>query len=414
MKIKSFRIMSIFLSVIMVLNVGIFGLSFGDTGKTYIVGNRVWYDKNSNGVQDYGETGISGVEVKLYSYNGDFIESKTTSSSGYYHFLVKNGDYIIKFQDSTYPSGYFETKRKVGNNDSIDSDSCWKRFEIINDHNFDIDLGLTDKPFQVRVNDYAEVEKLEGPDYTVGFLPRNKIVTVYGTIVHPIMGQSYKILYNGKYRYIEIAYTEFDLLKQLNFTVRSSSTVNIYKGGPNNQLVIGVLPKNTTKIVYGEPRNNFGEKYYHIVHNGRAGFIKASKVKKQQYYVRLTDRVRVREYPEGPVLGYLSKNYIKSAFGYRNDSTGLVWYKIWYNTGSGYIEKLATSRDLTSVPNFNVRLNYDLTVRSSVWGTALGTIPSNTVKTVYGQRLDRGGETWYRVWYNGGPGYIRAKYTTKQ
>ncbi len=31
------------------------------------IGDRIWYDKNANGMQDSGETGVAGVTVELRS-----------------------------------------------------------------------------------------------------------------------------------------------------------------------------------------------------------------------------------------------------------------------------------------------------------------------------------------------------------
>ncbi|MEZ4906447.1 MAG: SdrD B-like domain-containing protein [Saprospiraceae bacterium] len=51
------------------------------------IGNRVWNDTNSNGLQDAGEAGISGVVVQLYDATGTtLIASATTDANGNYIF----------------------------------------------------------------------------------------------------------------------------------------------------------------------------------------------------------------------------------------------------------------------------------------------------------------------------------------
>ena len=63
-----------------------------------ILGNRVWHDKDENGVQDPGEGGIGGICVNLLDANGRRIQQTTTDSNGYYGFNVETGEYIIKFE----------------------------------------------------------------------------------------------------------------------------------------------------------------------------------------------------------------------------------------------------------------------------------------------------------------------------
>ncbi|MGB1204089.1 MAG: SdrD B-like domain-containing protein [Chitinophagales bacterium] len=50
------------------------------------IGNYVWEDTNSNGIQDACEMGISGVNVALYDNSGTLIASTTTDAKGQYYF----------------------------------------------------------------------------------------------------------------------------------------------------------------------------------------------------------------------------------------------------------------------------------------------------------------------------------------
>jgi len=63
-----------------------------------ILGNRVWHDKNEDGVQDPGEGGIGGICVNLLDANGRRIQQTTTDSNGYYGFNVEPGEYTLKFE----------------------------------------------------------------------------------------------------------------------------------------------------------------------------------------------------------------------------------------------------------------------------------------------------------------------------
>jgi len=68
------------------------------------IGDYVWEDANMDGIQDDGESGISGVTVNLYDGANNFVGSTTTDATGYYLFdnLVP-GDYFVEFKK---PEGY--------------------------------------------------------------------------------------------------------------------------------------------------------------------------------------------------------------------------------------------------------------------------------------------------------------------
>jgi len=58
------------------------------------IGNLVWNDANSNGIQDAGEFGVAGVTVKLYTCADVFVASTTTDANGNYLFSnLTAGDY---------------------------------------------------------------------------------------------------------------------------------------------------------------------------------------------------------------------------------------------------------------------------------------------------------------------------------
>lgn len=50
------------------------------------IGNRVWFDRNYNGLQDAGESGIQGITVRLYAPDGTLLDSALTDSEGIYSF----------------------------------------------------------------------------------------------------------------------------------------------------------------------------------------------------------------------------------------------------------------------------------------------------------------------------------------
>jgi hypothetical protein len=93
--------------------------------KTASLGDRVWSDLNSNGIQDATETtGIVGVTVTLYRCSDNTIVGVpvTTNANGNYNFSgLMPGSYYVKF--SNLPAGYVLSPKDIGLNDALDSDA---------------------------------------------------------------------------------------------------------------------------------------------------------------------------------------------------------------------------------------------------------------------------------------------------
>lgn len=83
-----------------------------------VLGNRVWHDKNENGVQDPREGGIGGICVNLLDENGSLLQQTTTDGNGYFGFNVPEGTYILEFEK---PSWLEFAQKNVGE-EKADSD----------------------------------------------------------------------------------------------------------------------------------------------------------------------------------------------------------------------------------------------------------------------------------------------------
>ncbi|MEB4589936.1 SdrD B-like domain-containing protein [Candidatus Thiothrix sp. Deng01] len=107
------------------------------------IGNRVWLDSDGDGIQDAGEAGIPGVEVKLLAADGvTELATATTAADGTYYFSSAAGTstsstiygvsalqpgtaYTLKFPTAVTVSGaaYKPTTVTVGGNREIDSNA---------------------------------------------------------------------------------------------------------------------------------------------------------------------------------------------------------------------------------------------------------------------------------------------------
>jgi len=110
------------------------------------LGNRVWIDKNANGIQDFNEPGLSNVIIKLLDNLGVELASAKTDIDGYYIFsnsdstistpshkygvkdLHEGNSYLIRIEHTqgkdqqTALEGYTLSPSNVGENNLIDND----------------------------------------------------------------------------------------------------------------------------------------------------------------------------------------------------------------------------------------------------------------------------------------------------
>ncbi|MFC5405982.1 SdrD B-like domain-containing protein [Cohnella soli] len=91
------------------------------------LGDFVWIDTNSDGIQDTDEAGLNGVTVELYNQYNALIATQTTVNDnngkpGYYKFKdLLTGQYSVKF---ILPHGYMFTVGAKGDNRQVDSNAA--------------------------------------------------------------------------------------------------------------------------------------------------------------------------------------------------------------------------------------------------------------------------------------------------
>ncbi len=93
------------------------------SGTAQVIGDFVWEDLNTNGIQDVSEPGVSGVLVTLYDSNTNSLLGTLTDTNGYYAFTNQPNDtYFLTFIP---PLGYAFTLQDASSNafDDVDSDA---------------------------------------------------------------------------------------------------------------------------------------------------------------------------------------------------------------------------------------------------------------------------------------------------
>lgn len=141
------------------------------------VGNYVWQDLNSDGIQDAGEPPVAGVTVILYNSANEPAASAVTDGNGYY--FINNipvpaggANYTIGFTD--IPAEYvFTTKNAAGSTTD-------------NDSNADTGTGVTDafslSPGQIRL------------DIDAGLI---KLINLSGNVWHDVNAMSDNLVNNS-------------------------------------------------------------------------------------------------------------------------------------------------------------------------------------------------------------------------
>ncbi len=113
------------------------------------VGDRVWDDRDGDGVQDAGEPGSEGVAVYLFEGDGTFVDVTATDASGSYLFpSVRPADYYLVFEK---PVGYTGFSPQNVGDDQLDSDvdstGRTATFTVgVGQSNLTLDAGLVPVP----------------------------------------------------------------------------------------------------------------------------------------------------------------------------------------------------------------------------------------------------------------------------
>ncbi|GAA1494866.1 SdrD B-like domain-containing protein [Curtobacterium herbarum] len=135
------------------------------------LGDHVWTDEDGNGIQDAGETGLQGVDVRLTGtddHGDDVDRTTTTTADGDYRFgALRPGAYTVTFRA---PEGRAFTRQHAGTDQAVDSD-------------VDQD-GRTAETTIARVTaaggELEGVQRLDTID--AGVLPANDVVDPPGTV----------------------------------------------------------------------------------------------------------------------------------------------------------------------------------------------------------------------------------------
>ncbi|WP_432377511.1 SdrD B-like domain-containing protein [Duganella sp. P38] len=224
------------------------------------IGDRVWEDKNFNGLQDSGESGVSGVKVNLLDANGKLLATTTTAADGSYLFdNLAAGNYKVQV---VTPTGYYYTKSNVGSDDKIDSDvdrttgTTGTIALAAGQSVSSVDAGLYrkasigDKVWEDKDHDGIQDVKESGIDGIKVTLYNSNNVAVATTTTHDGGSYNFSNLDPGTY------YLKFDKTNVMYHGVNMSTWYFGQKNiGADGQLDSDVTDDSANKAAHGTPIN---------------------------------------------------------------------------------------------------------------------------------------------------------------
>lgn len=304
----------------------------------------------------------------------------------------------------------------------------------------------TGKPAKV-TGSYVNVRSGAGTAYDVVTVAvQNADITVYESAKDSRGQVWYKVKYNDKIGYILSEYVQLSDEEKPDETIYSQSkpgkvnvaAVYVRKGAGYNQATAATLSLNMKVTVLGEAKTSDGTKWYKVKYDGGEGYMVA------QYITITDDDTAADDYSESKngvvnddwinvragagtnhaAKTSLRKNTAVTVIGEAKDNSGVVWYKIKYAGGEGYMrhdfidikdgdEGGNDQNTNTEQKSGKVNTN-SVNVRSGA-GTnhrVVGNLSRNAAVTIVGEAKDGSGTTWYKIKYTGGEGYMRYDFIT--
>lgn len=182
------------------------------------LGDYVWLDKNKDGIQNDGNTGMNGIVVELLDKDGKVVSMTRTGNDkkgnpGYYKFVnLDPGEYQVRFKMA---DGYKWTQKNAGNDEksdsNVDKDGYSETIKLGEDeHNMTIDAGLVEDTVDAGELEITKIDKdsgslLEGAVFEV----RDKDNQVIQTITSGNDGKARATdLPIGEYKLVEVTAPE--------------------------------------------------------------------------------------------------------------------------------------------------------------------------------------------------------------
>ncbi|SFG85203.1 SdrD B-like domain-containing protein [Sporolactobacillus nakayamae] len=226
-------------------------LDFGFIEKSVSVGDYIWLDKNKNGVQDKGESGIPGVVIVITGpdgkpvtdLNGNEVNQVKTDSEGHYEFSnlpsLPEGQHYTVSIDRDASKGALKgliPAKENGTNDKSKDSSTWKAESgnLLNDGDQDLtlDFGFVEETVPL-------VLKGGEPGAIYNVVDENGHVIVRGVMADEEGNVNFKGLATGKYHLVLVRGVEAETQTTKKPKVKGTKGLPI-TGDTNDMMTMAV------------------------------------------------------------------------------------------------------------------------------------------------------------------------------
>lgn len=293
-----------------------------------------------------------------------------------------------------------------------------------------------------------------GTNYSIiGTMNKGDTFTITGTKNDKSGTKWYKLNYKSKTgyvisKYVDIVKFTVTSVSNLKGTVNSSDGINVRKGPGTGYSSLGTMKNGKTFTITGKVKDSKGVWWYRLTFNGKTGYVSSKYVKTKSTAPAVTAvsntkgtvtsssglNVRSGAGTSYTKLGFLAKGKTFTITGKTKDSSGSLWYRLNYNSKTGYVKAsyVKTTKvsqtadnskaDETTSSSQNKELTFKmgtvtaddgLNVRSGAGtGYSILTILDSGISVeITGSKKASNGKTWYTYKYSSSrTGYICSDY----
>ncbi len=280
----------------------------------------------------------------------------------------------------------------------------------------------------------------------IGTVKKGKTFTITGTVKDKSGTKWYKFRYSSKDGYVSARYVTLvkgitvTSVKDLKGTVNSSGGLNVRKGPGTSYASLGIIANGKTFTITGKAKDSKGVWWYRFTFKSKTGYVSSKYVKAKSTAPAVTavknlkgtvtssDGVNVRSgigtsYKK---LGTLAKGKTFTITGKAKDSKGVYWYRMTYNSSTGYVQSgyiktttiSSSSGDSGSTSTASYKIGTvtasdGLNVRSGAGtGYSILTVLDKGISVeITGSKKASNGKTWYSYKYSSSKkGYMCSDY----
>ena len=443
------------------------------TGKGYDGSGNLWYRVAINGLTGYvygayiditnnsnNNTGTPS-EEKAAKVNASYVNVRSGAGTNYSIIAVASQNESITVLGEEKDSSGATWYKIDYNGTAAYIHSDYVTLDEQNNNNNNNNTNYTEKSAKVNASSVNVRSGAGTNNSVVATLALNTSLTVVGEEKDGSGATWYKIKYDGGEGYMHSDYVTISENNNNNNNNNGGTTtpsrtgtvnadyVNVRTGAGTDQSRVTSLNSGTAVTIVGEEKDGSGATWYKINYAGGSGYMHSDYItvngdnnnnnnnsgyeKKDGTVNANSVNVRGGAGTGNSIVGNLSSGAAVTIVGEEKDSSGVVWYKIEYDGGSGYMHSdyITVGSGNGGNSNGSGSGNYPMegiegkegvinaalvNVRSGANSDAevMNTLKSGVSVLIESAEQDASGIIWYKVAFAGTSGYIMAEYVSIQ